>query len=1236
MTPGTTVPFLVPAGNSANATQWQSSTAGSGNYYEAQSGGTGTTSTGGAGGGSSTTVGTPTITYTLLTNQTGGNGGNGGGANTLGGGGGGGAGGTAANGGNGGTSTSTGGGGGGGGGAANAGGSPSTNTGGTGGNGTSGSGGGAGTNGTGSSGGGGGTGNATNSGGIGGSGTDFQGGAIAFGFGGGGGGSGGKTTTGTVTLTAGAGGNYGGGGGGIGCLRTSGGTLTIGHGGTGLIVIFYTSAVAWPAPESYYPQSPQMLRSKRAAGFMTGHVGSEQPLLNLRPFTEVQPPQPPFAMARSSRYAGFAVGDDGTEKPFVPPSATFVAGAPSAEKWARAGRIGEALKQRIGFLASSLAPWHETKFEMWRRPPRTQAAMGHRTGFLASSLAPWNETQFETWRRPPRRQSMIGDDGIENPFAIPTSAWGYEALSPAIRMMLRRLPMTGDDGIENPFAVPSSKWGFDALPSDLRKKAIRLPAIGEDGIENPFAPPLAAWGYEAPAITIRLRSSRDPARGDDGIENRFSAPLIPWGYDLQPLAARAKTTRDPQRGDDGNELPYAFWVNGGWEIAPPVTYNFTRRRFGAVVRGNDGDEGGLLNLGNFGFEVQSWQPPRIRFKNLDDGDRGTESPFAAVIAPWGYEPPSVAPRPRSKAVGVLRSDAVEFPRLSLAIYGWDSVLPSPPHRWFKNLDDGDGGIESPFSAATFPMTFDQIWQPRRPPRERSGVRFTSGFLGTSFLPTAWGYDFVAPDLRVRARTRAEAVRQRIGFLASSTPLTPYVFDQLPQPPRPLWNRWAGLLGRDEFMWYTYVPWVEAQTEPLRARRPEFSALAQRVDFASFTYVPWQEVNAEMWRPRPRPQGAFTRGEDPANPAAAVVFTPQFDQAWQPPHPRPERAGTLFGGDIGTESPFIVTVFKPYFDQDFHARLRRKPVPQQWAWNVDTSLLNLAIFTEVQSVQPPRRPWERRGAFLRGDDGTEGVLVPPLVPFGWFVQPWQPPHFAPERRFGALARGDDGTESPLPPVVPPFGWFIQPWQPPRRRWERWAGIAPRDDQAQFPLLNLRVFTEVQPPQPPHRPLPTVGAILKGDAGIDGRFIPFFPMGWEIQPPQPPYRPGPRVGTFLRGDDQAYYPQINLRPMGWEIQPPQPPHTPGPRVGAFLRGIDGIESGFAGPLSPYFFDQVETILRKPVLIPQLFLIPQEYAIFGTAALAVTIVTQWTGNSFVDTWAPATVVVSMGVSTKVQGER
>ncbi len=192
----------------------------------------------------------------------------------------------------------------------------------------------------------------------------------------------------------------------------------------------------------------------------------------------------------------------------------------------------------------------------------------------------------------------------------------------------------------------------------------------------------------------------------------------------------------------------------------------------------------------------------------------------------------------------------------------------------------------------------------------------------------------------------------------------------------------------------------------------------------------------------------------------------------------------------------------------------------------------------------------------------------FYPYGWPIQPPQPPHPRPER-FGALAPWlniDAKFEQ-----FYPHGWPIQPPQPPHPRPEKYGALARGDDGTQSRFINFFAFGwPIQPPQPPHPRPERSAAIMRGDDGTQSRFINFFAFGWPIQPPQPPHPRPERAGAIMPKEDgtEAKFILVPVGVPSWEFitQNWQPPHPRPERSGAWMLGDWGVYAPFVPPVPP----------------------------------------------------------------------
>src|SRR6516165_2330590 len=1093
MTPNsTTVPFLINAGNSANATQWQSSAAGSGAYYEALSGGAGASAgTAGTAGGATTTVGTPTITYTP-TNHTGGAGGTGAGANTHGAGGGGGSGGPAANGGAGGSPTGTGGGGGGGGGAANTGGSPSTATGGTGGNGSSGTGGpggATGTAGTGSSGGGGGNSTATagtaSTGGLGGSGTDFT---ATAGCGGGGGGSGRNTNTasGTPNSIGGNGGTFGGGGGGSANTGRGTGTNTAGSGQAGVIAIVYSSTAvgyeqqgcdeAQPLirrplgrqagagirqrnafrffgfiPSGFDQTGPQDRHptpERRAAGIMRGDDGTEAVYVFVPPgvsiFFDVQDasdnPLTKWYNPRSQYFAGVTRGDDGIEWPFI--------------NWFKQG-------------------WDQYTSQP-RRPRPTASALRHRPGFTWFA---WTNFGFEQSYSQPvyrwHKSPDIGDPGNENVFTVvaPTAvAWPFEQFTAPFKRAPK--PGTFDVGDVSGIDRPFTQWinqGYEQSYSQPLHRWFKSPDVGNPFIQSQFV----QWrnaGWEVQPLQPKKSPFTRPSIlevGSPGIDRPFTQ-WINQGWAQVEALVRYQRLKSPDIGDPGNENvfvgvppPTAFW---GWDLQKDL---YARRKVTASALKGRSEFGFFDPWINQIYEQVYTQPLHRWYKSPDIGDGGIENVFSfvpptAVI--YGWDQVYTQPLHKFFKAGAVKgkTEAAFFP--PWVNYGYEQVYTQPLHRWFKSPDAGDAGIQAPYvfvPPGFVPWAWDpQPWQPRY--KWNKAPEF--GDQGTQFTYINWrnfGFEQGASQDRHRWFKSPD-----IGDSGIESPFTFWRnagWEQVYSQPlhRLFKSPDIGDLGIENVFVppATAPPWGFAFQEALRRKLnlgPGIEGLSQFAVFPSWTNFGFEQAYAHL------PHHFFK--------------SPDI-------------------GDGGIENVFS---FVP-------------PTAVIYGWD--------QVYTQ------PLHKFFKAGA-VKGK--TEAAFFPPWVNYGYEQVYTQPLH----RWFKSPDAGDAGIQAPyvfVPPGFVPWAWDPQPWQP-RYKWNKAPEFG--DQGTQFTYINWRNFGfEQGASQDRHRWFKSPDI---GDSGIESPFTFWRNAGWEQVYSQPLHRlfKSPDIGDL--GIENVFVPPATAPPWGFAFQ------------------------------------------------------------------------------------------------------
>src|SRR5215469_6090054 len=1030
VTPGTTtIAFLINAGGSANATQWQSSAAGSGAFYEALPGGNAAAGTAGGASGSTTTVGSPTITYTPA-NHTGAAGGAGGGANTLGGGGGGGSGGPNANGGGGATPTSTGGGGGGGGGAANAGSNSGSATGGTGGNGSTGAGGTAGNSGTGSSGGGGGNGGQNTATGNGGSGSDFSTASPLAGCGGGGGGGGGDTVNQATTSSGGTGGNYGGGGGGRGCVRGSS-TGTLGSGAAGVIAIAYSSN-AWgfdqQSSREAQPLRQSALYPRRHAGARhRSPFGIFPPWYN-RGWEEVSSQEPRRRWEKQA--AAIMPKDDGTQAPY------------------------------IRFIPTA-----------WNTDTRSQ----------------------EPHPRPERAGAiMFGDAGIEGVFVfVPPTApvtFGFEqvfAQPPHAKWPFGALRFNPGFAFFNPWI----NLGFEETATQPLHRFFKSPDTGDQGIQFPMptvAVTLTPWGYDIQQMTSR-KSYRSPDAGDQGIQASLIT-FFPNGWPQVSSQDRYRFWKSPEFGDQGIQSPFQPFFPPSWIQVGPQDRHPRWERFGAIAPKDDGIAFPVLSPPLF-----ETSPPLLYhrlFHSPEFGDQGIQSPFQPFF-PSGWQQVSSQDKHSIYRVPTLGDPlGIDFPFTQFFPIGFDQVFAQPVHRFWKSPEFGDQGIQFPFAPPTaFPLGWEQIFaQPvhrfsHSPEFGDQGIQ--SPYI--QFFPSGWQQTasqdkhtiWKSPTLGDPAGINAPYIQ----FIPIGWPEPP-MHQRLPRNRAAAWM--FGDLGNQFPMPAVLTAWFE-NTPPLLFHRlfhsPEFGDSGIAAPYIQFFPAGWAQVASQdkhtIWK-------SPTTGDPGGINAPYIQFFPLgWDQIFAQPVHRFLKSPEF--GDMGIEFPFVPPTQFPLgweqiFSQPVHKFFHSPEFGDQ---GIQSPYLQFFPFGwEVQPPQPPHHIWKSPTT------GDTGIAAPFILfrPYGWEVQPPQPPHTWVRHR-GAFMRGIDGIERPFLFWVN-LGFEQTTIQP--RLWpmHRTAGIMRGDEGIQFPYIRFfpdgwaQVFT-----QP--RFWTTIrqrGAFLFGEPGIEAPQTP----------------------------------------------------------------------------------------------------------------------------------------------------
>lgn len=459
---------------------------------------------------------------------------------------------------------------------------------------------------------------------------------------------------------------------------------------------------------------------------------------------------------------------------------------------------------------------------------------------------------------------------------------------------------------------------------------------------------------------------------------------------------------------------------------------------------------------------------------------------------------------------------------------------------------------------------------RAPPRRSAGLLPPKdGILQplTQFLPFAPVQDFQPPN---PATTNISLNNRRAAALVGGDPgnEAPFVppavvvppfgwYAQAFQPPNPattnisLNNRRAGAVaigdGGIQAPFGRFLPygWPIQPVQPpnpnagnLARNNTKAGALVGGIENIEGTFATAPPVLAAWWEtlalPPPRPRWMRAAALEGGIEWGGEQFTIRWInagwevQAVQPPAAAKRyRVSVTFDGDEGTEAPFV------------------PPVVAVNSWGFDPAL-------------PPTR-------FARRFDPTyiENIEVPETVfyPFGFPVQPVQPPHPARERRFAAMTPISNVEAVFVPPIAVPLQfWQTDYPQPPHLRRERAGAI--------MPLSNIEgVFTftppaaptmwESQWPQPPHpRPEQRAAAVMP-QSPVEGRFASFRPYGWHVPAPEP-HRRSEKAGAIVPALTLVDTPLTRFIPF-WMMAPPHPePHPRREKAGSIVPPLALTES------------------------------------------------------------------------------
>lgn len=177
------------------------------------------------------------------------------------------------------------------------------------------------------------------------------------------------------------------------------------------------------------------------------------------------------------------------------------------------------------------------------------------------------------------------------------------------------------------------------------------------------------------------------------------------------------------------------------------------------------------------------------------------------------------------------------------------------------------------------------------------------------------------------------------------------------------------------------------------------------------------------------------------------FFPRVRFGWQPELPDllfRRHTSQAAGGDPTAEL-FPPTLHAWGFEPQYATPLRPIGFRSRYAeltWRIADPIsahptIDLNWGFEAIPANPLRNFWNRSGA-LTGPGNIE-TRFERGFPFGWFVQPWQPPQRNRYRQ-AAIFAGHPGIDARFNRFFP-FGWPIQPWQPPATRQNRAAALLP---------------------------------------------------------------------------------------------------------------------------------------------------------------------------------------------------
>jgi len=375
-----------------------------------------------------------------------------------------------------------------------------------------------------------------------------------------------------------------------------------------------------------------------------------------------------------------------------------------------------------------------------------------------------------------------------------------------------------------------------------------------------------------------------------------------------------------------------------------------------------------------------------------------------------------------------------------------------------------------------------------------------------------------------------------------------------------------------FVRFLPAGWEVASPQPRHPRReaagaimPSEAGIEAKFVFVPPTTLPWG------WEGQP-PQMRRVINYGPAVGGSADFVSFFFQPfnweipSFQPPSPRPERAGAIATSEPGVEAKFIFN-----------------PPTVNWGWEGQPSLLTRRYLPQGRSM-PDTGDQGTEAAFIRflpsgwevappltrhqvlkspeiGDQGTQTPFAR-FLPSGWEIAPVQPRHPRTEKA-GAIMPWEQGIESQfvfVPPTPVLWGWDVAAPHLRKSTTTRYFGTEGTSDFASFDFQPYG--WELPPFQPRHPRAERSGAIPTGDQGnlFPFTFVapPVIIWGWDIAPFQPRHPRSEKAGSILAGDQGTQAPLINWVNFNWHVPPFQPPHPRPERSAAIMPWESGIEA------------------------------------------------------------------------------